>query len=303
MFGFIRPLVPELKVRELERFRAAYCGLCHELGREYGLAGQAILNYDFVFLAMLLWGGREDCGYEMRRCLPGFCRRRCVCESCEPMTVAAGYSVILAYWKARDSASDSKGLGKLPGKAACALLHRAYGRAGERYPEFDASVRAHLEELGGLERAGSRSLDGTADKFASLLASASGAGGRDSRRALEQVLYHVGRIIYIADGFYDLRDDLKSGAYNPLAARYGLGPGDVPEEIKTELLETMMGSARLAAAAFELMPRSYWTPVTENIVYLGIPDMIRAVLDGTYKTVMRGLPKSPVRPGGGESEA
>ncbi len=303
MFGFVRPLVPELKVRELERFRAAYCGLCHELGREYGLAGQAILNYDFVFLAMLLWGEREDCGYEMRRCVPGFCRKRCVCRSCAPLTTAAGYSVILAYWKARDSATDARGLGKLPGKALAALMRRAYKRAGERHPGFDASVRERLGELSKLEAENSQSLDKTADRFASLLASASGAAEESSRRALEQVLYHVGRIIYIADAVYDLGDDRKSGSYNPVASRYSLDSDRLSDEQKEELLETLMGSARLAAAAFDLMPRSYWTPVTENILYLGIPDMIRAVLDGTYKTVMRGLPKSPVRPGGGESEA
>jgi hypothetical protein len=28
MFGYLRPLIPELKVSEYHRYRANYCGLC-----------------------------------------------------------------------------------------------------------------------------------------------------------------------------------------------------------------------------------------------------------------------------------
>ena len=37
MFGYVRPLKSELKIREFGQFEAAYCGLCHTLGREYGV--------------------------------------------------------------------------------------------------------------------------------------------------------------------------------------------------------------------------------------------------------------------------
>ena len=44
MFGYVRPDAPELKIREFERFRACYCGLCHEMSRKYGTAARFILN-------------------------------------------------------------------------------------------------------------------------------------------------------------------------------------------------------------------------------------------------------------------
>ena len=291
MVGFVRPEIPELRVRELERFRACYCGLCHELGREYGLAGRSILNYDFVFLAMLLWDGREDCDYEFRRCAAGLCRKRCVCQSSYPLTTAAGYSVILAYWKADDAVQDSSGAKKLAARAVRRFLRRAYRKAAGSYPDFDREVRARLTRLGAMEREGVRSLDRPADEFASLLSSASSLSSESSRRPLEQLLYHVGRIIYIADGYFDLEEDLKAGRYNPVAARYGLTGAQVDDEVKESLLETLMSSARLAAAAFELMPVSYWTPVTENIIYLGIPSMCRQVLAGTYRMIKKRVPR------------
>ena len=36
MFGYVRPYKPELKVKEYELFRAAYCGLCWSLKEKYG---------------------------------------------------------------------------------------------------------------------------------------------------------------------------------------------------------------------------------------------------------------------------
>ena len=57
MFGYVRPSEARLSEADKERFAAAYCGLCRTLGERYGLASRFILNYDFAFLAILLWEG------------------------------------------------------------------------------------------------------------------------------------------------------------------------------------------------------------------------------------------------------
>ena len=36
MFGFIRPVKPELRVKEADRFQQVYCGLCHAIRARYG---------------------------------------------------------------------------------------------------------------------------------------------------------------------------------------------------------------------------------------------------------------------------
>ena len=54
MFGYIRPQKGQLRVWEYELFRAAYCGLCHTLGKRYGPVWRFLLNYDFCYLAVLL---------------------------------------------------------------------------------------------------------------------------------------------------------------------------------------------------------------------------------------------------------
>lgn len=54
MFGYVRAVTAVLPPEEQARYRAVYCGLCKTLGERYGKAAQLTLNYDFVFLALLL---------------------------------------------------------------------------------------------------------------------------------------------------------------------------------------------------------------------------------------------------------
>ena len=56
MFGYVTVNRPEMKVKEFERYRAFYCGLCHELRAVYGPIGQATLTSDMTFLVILLTG-------------------------------------------------------------------------------------------------------------------------------------------------------------------------------------------------------------------------------------------------------
>ena len=50
----MRPPLELLPQAETDRFRRAYCGLCHTLGGRYGPAARMILNYDFTYLAIQL---------------------------------------------------------------------------------------------------------------------------------------------------------------------------------------------------------------------------------------------------------
>ena len=67
MYGYVRPLRDELKVREYETFRGVYCGLCHTLKKRYGPLYRYAVNYDMTFLAMLL-AAPGDVGVCQKRC-------------------------------------------------------------------------------------------------------------------------------------------------------------------------------------------------------------------------------------------
>lgn len=199
MFGYVRPSDDRLTPADRETFRAAYCGLCHALGARYGLVGRMILNYDLTFLAMVLSDGAgEDC---MRRCAVHPMRRRCCAAGDPALDAAADMSVILTYWQLRDGVADHGFWGGLKYRIASVLLRPAYRKARERRPQFDAGTKAHLSELAALERERCASLDAPADAFAKLLAlAAEEVNDPVQRRVTAQLLYHLGRWVYLEIG-------------------------------------------------------------------------------------------------------
>ena len=285
MFGYVKPELSELKMIEFSRFRAAYCGMCHELQRSFGTASRFILNYDFVFLFMLLYEGTESPELKMRRCPVSPFRAKCVCCRSDALTRASGLSVILAYDKLLDDVDDEKGGKRLKAKLGKAFLKGACKKASKLYPEFNLEVKLRLGELQKLESEGELSLDRSADKFALLLASAS------DDRVKNHMLYHLGRIIYIADAYNDLKDDLDGGRYNPVAARYGVSSFPCDKSVTEAVRLTLEASASVLMADTELLSESYWTGIIKNTVYLGIPKMISAVLEGRYSAKPAGLPR------------
>ena len=70
LFGYVKPFKPDLRVRELETYKAVYCGLCGQLGEAFGPAARLTLSYDFVFLAMLHYAVTPDARpvFERRWC-------------------------------------------------------------------------------------------------------------------------------------------------------------------------------------------------------------------------------------------
>lgn len=280
MFGYVRPARSELKVREWETYQTVYCGLCHTLGRRYGLYPRLFLNYDFVFLAMLLSPPEEQPATEGRRCIACPYKKKSVLSENEGMDIAADESVILIYHQLRDGAADG-GLWKGTAARLLSFLMRpAYRKAAGYQPEFDRVVREQLERLTGLERSGCPSLDKPADTFALLLqAAAPPTGNAVKDRAMAQLLYHVGRWIYLVDAWDDLERDKEEGQYNPLPLRWP----DGPEQHEAELRRTLEGSLDLAISAYNLMEFGCWGPILGNILCIGLPSVEEAVFRGLWK--------------------
>ncbi|MCD8004102.1 MAG: DUF5685 family protein [Oscillospiraceae bacterium] len=280
MFGYVRPLTGELRVRELEDYKAVYCGLCRSLGKGCGLLARMTLNYDFVFLAMALTPEAKPCAMERRFCpLHPFSRRRMCCQT-PALDTAAREGVILSYQKLRDDVADSGFWRGLPARVAARCLKPAYRRAAKAQPEFDRQVADCLERLRRLEGENCPSMDRPADAFAQLLQAAAPETGSPGRnRAMAQMLYHVGRWIYLVDAWDDLPGDVEKGNYNPLNLRF---QGRAEEHIQ-DVRVTLLHSRNLAASAYELEKTGAWDGVLSNILYLGLPAVEEMVLSRQWR--------------------
>lgn len=282
MFGYVRPVMDRLSEEDRERFQGAYCGLCHTLGKRYGNAARLFLNYDLTFLVMLL--EKAPCTICRKGCVAHPIRKRPCATGSAALDAAADISVILTWWQVQDGIADHGFWGGLKYRMASLLLRRSYRKARKNRPDFDEHTQQCLRELATLEKEQCASVDAVADTFARLLSGAA-SGERDGtrRRVLEQMLYHLGRWIYLADAADDLKDDLESGSYNPLPLRYELCGEELTQESRQELANTMDQSIRVMAAAFELADFGGYTAIIESIVYEGLYVVGSAVLNGTFR--------------------
>lgn len=281
MFGYVRPLRGELKVREWEQYQAVYCGLCAAMGRRYGFVSRMFLSYDFTLLAMLLLPPENGPGWSKCRCPARLWCGKKPCTASHPaLDRAAGESVILAWWKLQDGIADGKWWEKLGFRLLSLLLGRAYRKAKRDCSAFDATVSQCLSELHALEETRTPSIDRPADAFARLLAGAAPEGKDEGeKRARYQLLYHLGRWIYLVDAWDDLEEDGRTGSYNPIALRFS---GDEAER-QDALALTLRHSRNLACSASQLLELGQWRGIVENILYLGLPAAEGLVLRGQWK--------------------
>ena len=95
MYGYIRPRIDELKVRQEAEYRAAYCGLCRCLGKRHGLIARFLVNYDITF-AWLLIAGHGELSPCSRQFCPANPLKKKACRAMDPaMEYCADLCVIL----------------------------------------------------------------------------------------------------------------------------------------------------------------------------------------------------------------
>lgn len=284
MFGFIRPVKSELRVREADRFQQVYCGLCHAIRARYGRFYTLFLSYDMTFYALVTGSDQAD--------TPPPCRKRCDAHPLtrrpcaapdDALARAADVSVLLTYHKFRDSLADEKGAKRALAWLLCRLGRRGYNRARERLPAADREIIAALDDLQQLERERCDSMDRAADASARMTAAVVPRTGDDRERVLRQMFYHVGRWVYLLDAAQDVAEDLAQDNYNPVVLRYGLKTPEL-KEIREPLERTLERSLADICMAYDLLDIGRDADLVRNIIFLGMPLVTKQVLDGTYQT-------------------
>lgn len=291
MYGYIRPHMPEVKVREQEYYRAVYCGLCRTMGQCTGQTSRATLSYDFTFFVlvrMALTGERPT--MRARRCAAHPTHRRPMAEPTDASRLAAYLSAVLAYHKMQDDRQDERGTKRAAATLATPYVATLRRRSRKRHPsEADARVADAMQSLAALEASRPRSVDQPAELFGTLMAALLSDGLEGDAATLARGIgRHVGRWIYILDAADDFDEDVRKGRYNPFACLYGdpsmtTLPTAKREEINTALLSELVSLERY----FDLLD-TFDDPdlagLLSNILYDGMPRTARRILFGEGKT-------------------
>ena len=268
MFGYIKPLAPELKVKEQEAFRAIYCGLCKQLGRVYGPMSRLTLSYDFAFLAMLAIGVRgELVEFSQERCMVHPLKKRNICQDCDSLDLSAAMATILLYHKLEDNLADGKAGEKALCMAALPFAKNAYDKAAEKLPQLAQLAREQMAEQAILEREHCPSVDRASEPTAKILEALLGGLSEDpgQQLVLRRIGYLLGRWVYLMDALDDLEEDIQNDNYNPF--RYC----DEGEENKEE---QAVASLYLTIAeiikAYDLLEVTYFDGLLSNVFRLGL---------------------------------
>lgn len=261
MFGYITICEPELKVKDLRRYRAFYCGLCRTLKEKYGSMGQMTLSYDLTFIAILLNSLYES---ELKgsacRCKTHPMKKQEMLQS-EMTEYAADMNLILSYYHLRDDWQDERKPGSLLGLHA---LGRKAKKTAHRYPRQCRVMQRELKALEQMEASDSQNIDEAAGCFGRLMEEVLVFRRDVWEQDLRRMGFFLGKFIYIMDAYEDLEKDEEEGNYNPLKA---LSREPDYEERCRQILCMMIAES---TAAFEKLPCLRDVDILRNILYTGV---------------------------------
>ena len=268
MFGYVKPYNPELRVRELEEYKAVYCGLCKQLGRSFGVFARFTLSYDFAFLAMLKTALDSEICPETERCAciaHPFCKRIRVRENAA-MQMAARTAMISVYYKLLDDRADEGFFRRIGAALLLPFAKRARRKAlafadGAAADEAAAKMSSAQAQL---EAEKCQIPDAAAEPTANFLAAVlkNCAATAEQAAVLERFGYLLGRYVYLCDALDDLEDDRRRGRYNPFL----YAGGEAAIAAKNALFLT---TAELSDD-FDLLELHRYEGILENIIRIGL---------------------------------
>lgn len=258
MYGRIIVNQSELKFKEFDVYRSYYCGLCSSL-RKRGLSKSVCLSYDMTFLSLLL-----NSLYESETTTE---KKRCVCHMCKKHSethhrysdYVADLSLILSYYKCLDDFHDD-----------CNIFAYLYSltlksqvkKITAKYPQKCSDIKRLISELSKAEK--TESVEIVANIFGEIMRIVCTPEEDLWFDALSSFGFYLGKFIYIADAYEDLKDDIKKNRPNPLRDMSALPDFD------KECLTVLNMYAASAADEFEKLPIIENAELLRNIIYSGI---------------------------------
>lgn len=285
MFGYLQVQKSELLVREFDAYKAVYCGLCKQMGKDYSFLTRFTLSYDCTFYAMLLMSVRRSCGgfkdgrckfNPLKKCKFAFSKEDCLSK-------ASAFSVISVYYKLKDDIQDGKFLKKTVIKCLMPLFSHWRKKALKRYSEIDVIVSEMMDMQSKAEHNEKCSIDEAAHPTALMTAKLFSLEGKDEtqKRVYYEFGYHLGRWIYLTDAADDIEKDIKNSNFNPFVNSENI-IAYKPENISSILNQSL---AR-AYDAYNLIDIVDFKGILDNMMLKGFPSVQNRITGKTDTEVI-----------------
>lgn len=275
MFGYIRIDKDALNEQDYERYRAVYCSLCRQLGKEYSVFARFILSYDCTFFALLIMSLTEDCPeFEDGRCRFNPTKKCSYCVSDQKaLSQAAALSVSSAYFKLIDNIQDSSFFKKLGYRIIKPVFSRWREKAKKKYPFIDEAVDEMMQKQEKAEQNPDCTIDEAADPTATMLSQICSSvpdhfrlklsfDKEKQKRVLSTLGYFLGRWIYLMDAADDFDDDKKRGGFNPFVIA-----GYDDDDLVQNAIPALNHSLSEVLLSYGLLDKGRYDAIISNILY------------------------------------
>ena len=280
MFGYVTIDKGELLYKDYETYKAIYCSLCKQLGKDYSFLSRFILSYDCTFYALVSLSLKDDC--------TTFCTGRCKfnpLKKCnylkdyeQSLSKAAALSVITAYFKLVDNIEDGGFFTKVGCYMLLPFFSRWRNKARKRYVELDNAVALMSERQRKVEKDTECFVDMAADPTAQMLSDVMELlddKDADNKKVYKNFGYFLGKWIYLSDALNDYSDDIKHKNFNPFYNRYG-------EDIVSHI-EDINGSLNYCLSqvllSYNFMDTKRFDRIITNILTLSLPKKQKTILN------------------------
>ncbi len=277
MFGYIRPNIKELKVKEHELYKSVYCGLCRVMGKSYSFLYKTSLSYDYVFMVLLrLLVSPENISFSKKRCPLHPTKKKILMDTNNALEKTANVGVMMLYHNLLDKIQDKDGFKSILGYFLLPEAKRLRKKAlkKEHIEQLDRAAKDKLSKLNFAEKESIASVDIPADLFGEFLGEclSNGLDG-ETKQNVYKIGKNIGRWIYIVDALDDIDSDEKKNSYNPFLLVFGSAA-----EVKnnTDMIENTLLNE--LASADEILGTLENTDsgifnILQNILRFGLPDM------------------------------
>ncbi len=277
MFGYVLPDKPYLYLKDETLYNSLYCGICKSLKKQTGQISRFTLSYDMAFLSAIAHNIiGVDVKIEKKHCIAHTIKKRPIAKPDKISLKIASVNVILAYYKLRDDVIDEK-----KGNFKSAIFKRAYKKAKKQFPTVDNSVKTCYSKLLKLEEQKVDSIDIVSDCFAMMLLEISKVIFEDkSTEYTENLIYAVGKWIYLIDALDDYDKDVKKNNYNVFYNAFKQeNYSSLIKKYEEDIVFIFSTIFVQISENFQKIPFEYNTDLITNVLMRGISNKTKQILD------------------------
>jgi len=293
MFGYVTPCKMEMKIKDYEKFKAYYCGLCNSIKSNFGNLPRLTLNYDMTFLSILLDSLSEnECNFIEFKCMMHPLKKRVMINDNSSLDYAAFCNITLAYYKLMDDVYDNK---TMKSKVFSTFLKKYLSKSEKKYADVMEYTKQKLSLLSTLESGNENiSLDEISHVFADLTGFIISFYYKETlfKEDLYWLGYNLGKWIYIIDAYDDLEKDIKSGSFNAINSLLNIDKLDFQNFssfIKPRIDFVLTACASQCLKYLNNLPLTKNEDILYNILELGLMEKMDKVFNNETNAYLKGV--------------